>query len=711
MFSRFVLHRTAKRMPFSMRLNSSWWVYIAAAAVGVAGAAPFVDASGRLVFDADLWIPEILTYHAFFSSWSWDLFTPPVPNVYFEGQSFIYGLALHLYQAVAGVFGAAPPLRAAAIGTVGLVGAAAHIGATVMFCATARLLLRNDIAALALTLLFGLSPQILDIDLIRIDRLMIFPLMVVMHVSVLITRREARGIHGAALGAAMALLAATKISGVLFAGLPVLAAFIVLALDKAAAGPRLRAVFLTAFAVGAPVLLVLMIRHLIHTDLFFASVAHGYAAQMKWTSVLPFTPLFYYNVDLFAGYGAVFLGLVALAALLVAVRAVVDRDATSLWLIMCLVAFSAAGMAVFKYERGGYHLVPLYLFTLAIGVRTAMDIFGARMHHRRAVGELATAAAVLLLPIIALAQTYAAQTVAAGQREASVIHTRFDSRDWILARFAPGERICMMASSQWANPPLGGHGLQVTTAPFDFPYLDGTAMADYMAPSLHQVRAACDGVVLNDGHSAVYLNNFNTRGYPERRAEWDRLFAGLRAAYRPQIFQGQTKAYFVERVEVFDLRGAPANGEPALPSRARVLAGSFDGEAFTFAGARVPIVANRFAGAIDTAARLDDGRLGAEGWAVDTDVQKPAPGIVLVAGDKIIGFGGTGTIRRGDVASARDTPDDQLAGFGVCGPGDPASGLRVFALSLDGTAGELPPPAGATSHARVPYPCVSYEGP
>ena len=77
-----------------------------------------------------------------------------------------------------------------------------------------------------------------------------------------------------------------------------------------------------------------MIRHVLHWERFIPGLTEGYAMQMKWTTVLPSTPLLYYNIDLFAGYGGVFLVLVALSILAVAARGFADRDATSLWLLI-----------------------------------------------------------------------------------------------------------------------------------------------------------------------------------------------------------------------------------------------------------------------------------------------------------------------------------------------------------------------------------------
>ncbi len=691
-----------------MRIISPAWFYVTAAALGLAATLPFVDFDGALVFDPDLRVDDILVYHAFFAGGSPDVLTPPAPNVYFEGHSFLYGLALHLYQAVAGLFGLTPPLREAAIATVGIVGALAHVGAALVVFATARRLTQNPVAALPITALFALSPQILNIDLIRIDRLMILPLVVVMHVSVLITRREAAARDGIVLGAAMALLTATKISGVLFGVMPVVAALLVLLRDKSSAWPRVRTVTLAAVAAAVPVLCLLMIRHLLHWRGFAAGVAEGYAMQMKWTSVLPSTPLLYYNIDLFAGYGTVFLVLAALSVVVLAARACADRDATSLWLLICLAMFSAAGMAVFKYDRGGYHLVPLYLYALAVMIRTAMDVSAGRIPMRRSRGEALAALAILALPLSALGRTYAAQTAEARLRDVSVRETRVASRDWILANFAPGERICMMTSSQWANPQLAGHGLQVTTAPLDIPYLDGAAMADYAPPHLYQLRAACDGLVLNDLHNTVYLNNFTARGYSRRRAEWDQLLAALARDYPPKLFAGPARAFFVSRVEVYDLRRASAD----LPPRDGILAGSFDGAAFIFGERRVPVTAE-LTGAVDAVARTDDGRVGAEGWAIDTARQEPAAAIVLVADGRIVGFGGTGTARRADVAAAFEAPDYQLAGYAVCARTS-AKHLRVFALSHDGRAGELTSSEGArvsSAVRRAPYPCLSFARP
>ncbi len=693
-----------------MRTIPSAWPYVTAAAIGLAAVTPFVDFDGALVFDPDLRIDEILAYHGLFADGSLRHLTPPAPNVYFEGHSFIYGLGLHLYQAACGLLGLKPPLREAAIATVGIVGSLAHVAATVVFYATVRRLTQNNVTAILLAAFFGLSPQILNIDLIRIDRLMILPLVVVMHVCILIARREATRRDGILLGIAMAVLSATKISGAFFGVMPVLAAAIVLAQDRDVARAYLRRLAAASLTAGVPVLAILMVRHLLHWRQFPAGLAEGYAMQMKWTSVLPSTPRLYYNIDLFAGYGTAFLLLVAAAVAVVAVRAIAERDATALWLLVCLALFSAAGVAVFKYDRGGYHLVPLYLFALAIMIRTAMDLAGGRLHLPRLRREALVGLFVLAVPAVTLGRSYASQTHQALLRDISVQQTRLASRDWILANFSAGERICMMTSSQWANPQLAGHGFQVTTAPLDIPYLDGAAMADYVAPRLDQLRAACDAVVLNDLHNTVYLNNFSTRGYTSRRAEWDRLLGDLERVYPAKIFQGAVTSYFVSRVEIYDLRATTP--ETPLPSRTEILAGAFDGAAITAGGRRMTLTGG-FGGAVDVVARTDDGRVAAEGWAIDAAHQEPVAGIVLVAGSRIIGYGGTGTARRADVAAVFEAPEYQLSGYAVCAPALEGR-LRVFALSRDGRAGELATPEGTDATAtprRPPYPCLSFDTP
>ncbi len=627
-------------------------IYAAALALGIVAVAPFVETHGQLILEPDMPVKDIQLYYDVLAGAA---LPPPAPNVYFEGHSLIYALVMRLVALVAG---APADVEMAAASTINVVNAIAHVLATVVFFAGARRLARNDVAALVLTALFALSPQIIDIDLVRIDRFMLLPLVVILHESLRITQGDPP--HGAALGAALAVIAATKITGAAFALFPVTAFVILFARTDVVTRRQLVRAAATTVAVGAPLFAVLMIRFVLHPAIFIDGLRTSYGMQMSWTSVFAFTPRFYYNVDLFLTYGAVFLILVALSFALVAARS--RRDPVCLWLILNLVIFSALGVAAFKYSRGGYHLVPLYLYGMAIAVRAAADYVPK---HRPAV--LAATVVALLIPTGVAARGFVQAAEIARQRPQSIAASRFAARDWIAAHFTPGARICMMGSSQWANPQLKGLGFHVTTQVFDFPYLDRATMAEFLPPRMDQLRAACDGIVFNDLHKTAYIGNFRTFGADARLKEWQMLLEDLERAFPPQVFMAKTPAYYVSRVEVYDLGVQAAPPDPAAGPAAHLT------------------------GAVDTAQRYGD-KVSVQGWAADLQAHLAAGAIAIVTeGGTVVD--GTATSRRPDVAEALKTPALQAAGFSSCVILPTATTLTVLARGVDGTWGRIGPEA------------------
>lgn len=681
------------------RLGSALLVYGAVLILGVAAAAPFIDFDGRLVLEPDLSMQDFRFFHDAIRHGGWAQLPKPGPSVYFDGHSIIYGLFIHPYEAVHNLFAAPLPFDQAAIRTIGLVNGTAHVLATLVFFATVRRLSDQLPVALLLTAFFALSPQILDIHMLRIDRLMMLPLVALLHASVVIARHEARWTTGVVLGVALGTLSATKISGFLFIAFPAIAlTFAVLARGgERAALVRMGVVVVSAALVGAPVFAALMIRHLVHGGHIVAAIKRGYANQMEWLAVLPVTPRFYYNIDLFAGYGQAFLPLVALALVAVAAAGVRRRDAAALWLIACLALFSVTGFVSLKYGRGGYHLVPLYLYALAMAAPLLRQALARRLPIAP---PAAVAVAALAVPAMAVVDNYVGQAGRALQWPAAVERTRFEPRAWMAGAFAPGTRVCMLGSSQWTSPPLKGLGLHVTTLLFEFPYLYPAEMAAFLPPTLAQVSAACDVFVLNSFHKPFYPDTLRFQGAPAVAQAWEALFQELETRYPPKIFAADVEAYYVSRIEVYDLRNHPATPDPfSWADRRRHPAlgdGVLEHETLRFGTVSAPLVPSRFAGYVDDAWRIGD-MLVVRGWAVDTVRQEPAPGILTVAGLQVAGFDGGGAQRRADVATHFQRPDYRTAGFLTCvdmsgrPPGMP---VRLFAVAVDGAAGEIGPVTG-----------------
>ncbi|MGE4063054.1 MAG: hypothetical protein AB7E79_06770 [Rhodospirillaceae bacterium] len=220
-------------------------------------------------------------------------------------------------------------------------------------------------------------------------------------------------------------------------------------------------------------------------------------------------------------------------------------------------------------------------------------------------------------------------------------------------------------------------------------------MAHYVPPSPAQVRAGCDAVVFNDFHKRLYIDDLRIQGHEERAQEWELLYETLAAHHPPVTFSADTPAFYVQTVEVFDLRNGAPPAETVLP-RAIALTGLLESDAMRFGSDSWRIVAGRYAGFIDAAQVHAGGEVVAQGWAVDTTTRQPASGVLFVIGSRVVGFDATGTVRRPDVVTALAEPRYGAGGFASCLQAEARVGeqIRVFAVGPDRTLGELEPNGG-----------------
>lgn len=688
---------TPAQRTLSPRLSSAAFGYLGVLVFAVLAVAPFVELNGHYILTADFDYANVRMFYEAFSTGQWLQLPPPGPNVYFEGQNILYALAVHIYEPVRALFAAPTSFRDATIVTVGLVNALAHVLASLVFFSTVRLLSRNTGVAVLLAALFAWSPQIVDIEIFRIDRLMLLPLIVTLHVSVRITRLEAGVRDGVTLGLAMAFVSATKISGILFGAFPGTALFAVIFShpNRQQGWLCIRTVVIAALAAGIPALAFFMFRYVVNAGDFIAVFRTGYEQQMRWNSVLPFTPRLYYNVDLFKGYGALFLIAVAFATGVVLYRAAFRRDLTSMWVFVNLAMFSVAGIFLIKYERGGYHLIPLYLYALAIALAHVQERLPDWAPRLSPLQARALCAVVLLVPLAWVGAAYARSAHVGWRKDIAMDETRFAPRAWLAANFAPGSRICMMSNTEWANPQLDGLGFHVTPQLFDIPFLSAADMRDLVPPRLFQVRAACDAIVFNDAHVKLYLDTFRLQHSEARAQEWETFLAALARAYPPRVFASKTPVFYVSKVDVYDLRGDPAVDADAWGQLPRLAVGSpvvteedklrVDAESLTLAPGTM-------AGAVDVAIRYRD-VVNIRGWAADVRQGLPAMTVAVIARDRVLAVGSTGAIRRPDVAMVLKQPLFQLTGYSVCVSAallGPADSVKVLAVGADGVAAFAP---------------------
>jgi hypothetical protein len=381
----------------------------------------------------------------------------PSPYVYLDGQFVIYALADEVLR---WLVGHAPSLRARfpndlsyALGAAMLTNIFAYSGAcTIFFAATYRLISRVWVAALLAIGLF-VAPQMLDINIGRVDFLITLPLMIVFYCSCLLALGQERRRHALALGAALAFIATIKINGLLFVAFPAFAAMTSFRVDRNAIARLVRFITLSlvTFVIVFIPLMGRYIYYLSPPEIIQHYIAS--AAILKEWAPLMTGPAFYYNLDLMLGDGWSFVALYLICALITMLIAVRQRRRAFIFLSICFVGLSIAGVFTPKYSRGGYHLLPVSFAMIALAV-DALAAWPGRRHVKitfAIVGGAAFAATAVT--------SFAKYQIVVAERENEPIglqNLKRAPRDWLRSRFAPGTTICIQTDSEWTLPPLDG---------------------------------------------------------------------------------------------------------------------------------------------------------------------------------------------------------------------------------------------------------------
>jgi hypothetical protein len=475
----------------------------------------------------------------------------PYPHVYLDGQFIVYALADVGLRRLAGL---APSLRvhfpndlSYALGAALLTNILAYAGAcTIFFAATYRLIGR---VWLAVPLAIGLflAPQMLDINIGRVDFLITLPLMIVFYCSCLLALGKERCRHALALGAALAFIATIKINGLFIGVFPAFAAMTIFRVGRNAIA-RL-AVFITvSLAAFVIVYILLMGRYFYYLSL--PDIIQNYRASggilMEWTPGL-IGPAFYYNLDLMLEAGWPFIVLYLICALITIFIAIRRRRPAFIFLSICFVGLSIAGVFTPKYPRGGYHLLPVSFAMIALSV----DALVAWPGGRRVKFALAMAGGVAIAATLII--SYTKYQVVVEQRKSEPIglqHLRRAPRDWLQSHVAAGTTVCIQTKSEWTLPPLDG--FTVINGPLALPYLDSAALARTMPPDLGSLAKQCPLVVTSDWHRALH-RGFMVGASQETADKWDSFFRGLNDRYPPVIFSSPIGTYN-KSVFVNDLR-------------------------------------------------------------------------------------------------------------------------------------------------------------
>src|SRR5262249_5448075 len=126
---------------------------------------------------------------------------------------------------------------------------------------------------------------------------------------------------------------------------------------------KLIALGFTFFLVSYVILMVRFVYYLSIIDIF-KWYEEAVVQQELWAKTM-LGPLEYYNIELMMSSGALFVILYVAASVLVIFIAVRRRVPLAIFLGLSFLVFSAGGFVSPKYERGGYHFIPIVIAIVA----------------------------------------------------------------------------------------------------------------------------------------------------------------------------------------------------------------------------------------------------------------------------------------------------------------------------------------------------------
>lgn len=498
--------------------------------------------------EADFWSAIISSWTAYFRTFDPATLLPPTAQPYLDGINLPNALGAAAVRLAADQF---PALRAYLptedafnIAGVTAINILAYAMACMVFYAAVLRITRSVVIAVVAALAMFFSPQMLAINLIRVDYLMILPVMVMFYCSVRIAEGEAGLPTAVLLGVASAFAVTMKINGVFFLSLPVLAAAAQL-IDTRRMQATLR-VGAIAFAAFAACYAALMARYWYFLSLsgtvdLYRQMIDGVA---QWSWALGSAGL-YFNIERMHEHGEAFV--VLYLACIVIVMIYARRDPVALFLSSTAILWSIAAAFTLKHERGGYHLVPIFLTCIAY---VAGRTLAARPLLRYAgLALIGAPAAVSLVHGVAF---YNKRVTEAVTESSAFQIVKRAPRAWIAAHVPRGQTVCVPLHSSWALP-INDLGLKLIYGPLDLPYLDAARMAAFAPPALDALPSQCPLMVLEDFH----INFFNAmfrRASPDMAQRWMAFYQALAERWPPRVFHSAVPSGGVTRVEIYDLR-------------------------------------------------------------------------------------------------------------------------------------------------------------
>ena len=516
-----------------------------------------VDTSYLYVFEADA-SAHVAEARAFAEVPVTQLPVPGVYPPYFDGLNWIYaaGYLIAKLARTIGLLDAArfPTSESLAIFAVRSVNLLAQVGSVALVFLTVAKLGGSTLLALLLSLIFLFDPQLLGIDLLRVDRVILFLFILVFSFSLEVNHGRQQLLLDVALGVSAAALVMTKITSVVFLVVP---AFAYLHQRIALKAPlRHVSAFLVSLAVASA---LIAIRYLMlgwrDAGLLARTLFDKLSMVVEWYAVMSREPYLYYNWDVFLPLGGTFMAIFLLALAGCFWGLVCRKSADAGLVLFPLAVLSLLGIPAFKYERGGYVLIPLYLYVITYGVWVLRDEL-TRVFPRGRMGLCISGiviAAVLFFPLHHAWNAYQRTRLEFSARGESIRLTRIVPREWFVKNVPATTRVAIFINSEWADPPIFDLGYDFSPALLNFPYLDADKMGRFLPPAPDTLLQIADVIVLNSFHRYTYTALMKKYGHDKVAVEWERFFDELYRRFPHLQFKAPSPNYGVDQVDIIVL--------------------------------------------------------------------------------------------------------------------------------------------------------------
>ena len=410
---------------------------------------------------------------------------------------------------------------------------------------------------------FILSPQLLDIDLIRIDHFYFFAALLVFYFSIKTILRIPSIFNYISTGFSVALVVSSKINFPFYL-IPLAATFAYLLYQNKLRWKYLAVLFISFFIC----FLFLFQRWLFYPENTVRTFSEILNAGDDWVSFWGIKPYFFYHYNQFFSHGSswkVYLLITgALLSLVIStVYAIKTKDSFILTFIIVFLLQSLILILVPKVGRYGT-IIPVWL-CFFIGV---MYKWGVKKTHPLFVYGLLL---FFLIPNTMYSINYFYNHEK--NREAlslSIQETRLNAYNWIVNNVEIGSTVALY-HPRISNPPVFELPLKFKEKYLYFPFLNNKDFILFFPPSLNELKKNCNYVMLNNQYFSMHLNLLKknvTNNEPNSREaliKWQGFYDSLELFFNCKKFESEYYNYGINWYKLYEIDSIPKIATSVFP--------------------------------------------------------------------------------------------------------------------------------------------------